>query len=305
MILNTGNRTDIPAFFSDWFFNRLHAGYVDVLNTHGGGYWRYEINPSVVDVIAFCSKNPKPMLDHTQEMQYLLSTYKTFWYMTITPYSTDIEPNVPDINEAINTFKRLSDLVGKNVVGWRYDPIVFGNGWNFAWHIKAFSDIAKALSGYTDRVVISFLDNYEKVKRNAPSISRPGDLKQELIVKEFCHIASMYGMQLHVCHDKNPKFETFGANVDGCATIDVIAKATGLNLNKKGSFKVRGCKCALNADIGQYNTCLHGCTYCYANCDHEAARRLYGQHDPNSSCIIGHVGPNDTITKVNQTSWAD
>lgn len=307
MILNTGNKTDIPAFFSQWFFNRLHAGYVDVLNPYANGtksYWRYEINPDVVDVITFCSKNPKSMLDNTKEMQNLLSTYKTMWYMTITPYGKDIEPNVPDLNEAVATFKILSNMVGIDAVGWRCDPILFGNGWNMTWHIKAFSDIAAALSGYTKRVVISFLNTYKKVSKNAPFASRPSDSVQSIMVKEFVHIASQYGMQLYVCHDTNPHFETFGANVTGCASIDVISEATGLTLKDKSKNKARsGCACVLNSDIGQYNTCLHGCAYCYANYDHNAAAEAYKLHDVNSSCLIGTVGPEDIVIPAHQESW--
>lgn len=305
MILNTGNRTDIPAFFSEWFFNRIKAGYVDVKNPYSNNaYWRYDINPSVVDVIVFCSKNPRPMLSKTAEMQHLLSTYKTFWYMSITPYGLDIEPNVPDINTSVQTFIQLANTVGKNAVGWRYDPILFGNGWDINWHLKAFEDIAKCLNGYTDKVVISFVDMYQKINKNAPFVIRPDDATQEVLVQEFVKIANRYRMQLYVCHDTNPKFATFGANASGCATIDVINTATGLNLKNKNKTKAReGCSCVLNSDIGQYNTCLHRCAYCYANYDHDVAIDNYRQHDVNSSCLVGHVQPTDAIQHIKQVSW--
>jgi hypothetical protein len=305
MILNTGNRTDIPAFFSEWFFNRLDAGFVDVKNPYAEhSYWRYQINPQVVDVIVFCSKNPKPMLSKRVEMDKMLFSYKTFWYMSITPYGLDIEPNVPDITSSINTFKQLSNTIGKNAVGWRYDPILFGNGWDVSWHLKAFDDIAKCLSGYTDKVVISFLDMYQKIGKNAPFAMRPDDASQEFIVQEFVKIANSYGMELYVCHDSNPKFAALGANTNGCATINIINKETGLALKNKNKSKTRtGCNCVLNSDIGQYNTCLHRCAYCYANYDHNIAVNNYKCHDAQSSCIIGHVQPTDTIQQMKQISW--
>lgn len=305
MILNVGSRTDIPAFFSEWFFNRMKDGYVDVKNPYSDNvYWRYQINPQVIDAIGFCSKNPKPMLDKITEMKNLLQTYKTFWYMTITPYGQDIEPNVPDISTSISTFIQLSNTIGKKAVGWRYDPILFGNGWDTQWHIKAFSDIAKCLSGYTDKVVISFVNIYQKVIKNAPFAIRPDDMSQENIVKEFVNIARRYGMQLYVCHDKNPNFTTYGADVSGCTTIDVINAATGLNLKNKSKANAReGCACILSADIGQYNTCLHRCAYCYANYDHDIAVDNYKQHNVNSSCLIGHVLATDTVQQIKQASW--
>lgn len=305
MILNAADRTDIPAFFSDWFFNRLHAGYVDVKNPYAENtYWRYVINPQLVDAIGFCSKNPKPMLNNINEMNYLMNTYKTFWYMSITPYGRDIEPCVPDLNEQISTFMLLSNTVGVNAVTWRYDPILFGNGWDVKWHLKAFSDIAQCLCGYTHRVVISFVNMYQKLSHNAPFAIRPDDASQEIIVKEFVNIAKANGMELYVCHDKNPNFTSYGANTTGCATIDVINKATGLKLKPKNKLKARnGCNCILNADIGEYNTCLHRCAYCYANYNHDLALSNYSKHDVNSSCIIGHVSPTDTIKQVKQSSW--
>ena len=305
MIINTGNRTDIPAFFSKWFFNRLHAGFVDVKNPYANNqYWRYLLNPNVVDVIAFCSKNPKPMLDDTNEMNYLLSTYKTFWYMTITPYSTDIEKKVPDIKTSIETFKTLSNMVGKNVVGWRYDPILFGNGWNIQWHLKAFTDIAAELKGYTNRVVISFLDNYQKVAKNAAFAVRPDNNAQSKLVKELVQIANANNMELYVCHDENKLFASYGANVTGCASLKMIENATGLTLKPRKKQNARnGCNCILNADIGMYNTCLHECVYCYANVNHKEAKHSYLFHDVNSSCIIGQVTAEDEIKQMKQESW--
>ena len=128
MIINTGQRTDIPAFYAEWFANRLKEGFVCVRNPYNPNQVsRYRLDPSVVDVIGFCTKNPAPMFPHMD----LLKDYGQYWFVTITPYGRDIEPNVPDKHRLLDDFKRLSDLVGLNSIGWRYDPIFIsedGNG---------------------------------------------------------------------------------------------------------------------------------------------------------------------------------
>lgn len=304
MIINASNRTDIPAFFSEWFFNRLDTGYVDVLNPYGEdrSFHRYQLDPSVVDAIVFTTKNPKPMLDDNRFIPMLMK-YPTLFYVTVTPYNVDIEPNVPSLSESLETFARLSDTVGNNRVILRYDPILFGNGWNQKWHVKAFTDIVTYLTGYTHRVVISFVDMYAKTRTNMPFAIRPDQKMQELIVQEFADIAKTRNMELYVCHDNNPNFAKY-ANMTGCASIDVINEATGLRLKNKSKANARGgCDCILNADIGQYDTCRHGCLYCYACKDHTKANDLFTMHDPMSSCLIGHVTMTDKIISVKQESW--
>ena len=120
MILNTGSRTDIPAFYSEWFRNRLREGFGMARNPFAPEQvTRWRIDPAVVDLIVFCTKNPGPMLPHMEE----LSQFLQFWYVTITPYGKEIEPGVPDKKQILQSFRTLSDLVGKRCVGWRYDPI--------------------------------------------------------------------------------------------------------------------------------------------------------------------------------------
>ena len=120
MILNTGNRTDIPAFFSDWFFNRIQEGFVCVRNPYfPHQVTKYILDPQVIDIICFCTKNPKPMLSRLD----LIKDYKQFWFVTITPYNQTIEPYVPNKNEIIRSFIELSKKIGSRCIGWRYDPI--------------------------------------------------------------------------------------------------------------------------------------------------------------------------------------
>ena len=165
MILQTGMRTDIPAFYSRWFLNRLREGFVLVRNPYDPqSVTRYRLDPSVVDLIGFCSKNPAPMLPHLETLR----DYGQYWFVTITPYGRDLEPHVPGKEMVMEDFKRLSDAVGPDSVGWRYDPILVNEQYPVERHIRDFEHMAKTLSGYTESCVISFLDLYEKVKRNFP-----------------------------------------------------------------------------------------------------------------------------------------
>lgn len=165
MIINTGMRTDVPAFYSEWLMNRLRAGFVLVRNPYRPELvTRYELNPDVVDCIAFCTKNPAPVLKYLDE----LKIFHQYWFVTITPYGKDIEPNVPPKEDVMRDFIALSKAVGINCVGWRYDPIFIDNIYTLERHIADFEQMCKMLSGYTKVCVISFIDLYEKVKRNFP-----------------------------------------------------------------------------------------------------------------------------------------
>ena len=165
MIINTGMRTDIPAFYSQWLMNRIRAGFVLVRNPYCyEQITRYELNPNVVDCIAFCTKNPEPMLKYLDE----LKAYNQYWFVTITPYGKEVEPNVPPKERVMQDFIKLSENLGINCVGWRYDPIFVDNTYTVERHIADFEHMCRTLSGYTKVCVISFIDLYEKVKRNFP-----------------------------------------------------------------------------------------------------------------------------------------
>ena len=167
MIIQTGMRTDIPAFYSKWFLNRLNEGFVLVRNPYNPGQvTRYSLSPEVVDLIAFCTKNPGPRLDSMDA----LKAYGQYWFVTITPYAQDIEPNVPDKEIVMDDFIRLSNIVGVDSVGWRYDPILVDEKHSVEWHISEFEHMAKKLAGFTKTCVISFIDIYKKVERKTGKI---------------------------------------------------------------------------------------------------------------------------------------
>ena len=302
MIINTGQRTDIPAFYSEWFANRLKEGFVCVRNPYNPNQVsRYRLDPSVVDVIGFCTKNPEPMFKYMD----LLKEYGQYWFVTITPYGKDIEPNVPDKHRLLDDFKTLSDIVGVNSVGWRYDPVFISERYTEEYHISAFEQIASALEGYTKTVVISFLDIYPKVKRNFPEGKELTREQRLRLGKAFIRIASDHGMTLKPCAE-GTELSIYGADCSGCMRISDYEKAIGKKLaapKRKGARAE--CACYLACDIGEYNTCKHLCKYCYANAEPQTVLAQSRLHDPLSPFLTGNYRKEDKIHDVPQDSWID
>ena len=264
MIINTGMRTDIPAFYSTWLLNRIKEGFVYVRNPYyRNQVTKYELNPEVVDCLAFCTKNPHPLIQHLTE----LDNYKQFWFVTITPYGKDIEPNVPDKKKVIEDFKRLSEHLGKNSVALRYDPILINEKFDVEMHIKCFERLLSQLRGYTHDCTISFLDLYEKVKRNAPDLRPPRKEEQIEIAKAFAKIGKENDIVIHACCEKE-YLEDYGLDITGCMSKEIVEKAIQNKLEApKNNSKRKECNCLMGNDIGEYNTCMHLCKYCYANSD--------------------------------------
>lgn len=302
MIINTGQRTDIPAFYAEWFANRLKEGFVCVRNPYNPNQVsRYRLDPSVVDVIGFCTKNPAPMFPYID----LLKGYGQYWFVSITPYGRDIEPNMPDKHRLLNDFKKLSEKIGINSVGWRYDPIFFSERYTTEYHIRAFKQIASTLGGYTKTVVISFIDLYPKVKRNFPETREVTREQRLTLGKAFIEIASAHGMTIKPCAEGD-ELATYGADCSGCMRISDYEKAIGKRLDAPKRKGARAeCACYLSCDIGAYNTCKHLCRYCYANAESSKVLAQSRLHDPASPFLIGNYKDGDVIHDVPQKSWID
>ena len=302
MIINTGQRTDIPAFYPKWLANRLIEGIVCVRNPFNPEQVsRYKLSPETVDVIGFCSKNPAPFFQYMD----LLKGYGQYWFVTITPYGRDIEPAVPDKHKILSDFKVLSKMVGINCIGWRYDPILINDRYTIQYHIKAFEQMASALQGYTQTVVISFIDLYEKVKRNFPQARTVSMEDQIFLGKELIKIATSHDMVVKPCGEGQFLSE-YGADCSGCMTISTYEKAIGKKLLLPKRKPARSeCACYLSGDIGAYDSCGHLCRYCYANNDIDAVKRNMKLHDPNSHFLIGDYKENDVIHDVEMKSYID
>jgi hypothetical protein len=302
MIINTGQRTDIPAFYSQWLSNRLKAGYVLVRNPFDPvQVTRYRLDPEVVDILAFCTKNPAPMFPHME----VLTPYRQFWFVTITPYGRDIEGNVPDKTIVLDAFRRLSAMVGRKALIWRYDPILLTQKYSIDFHLDSFRRMAQVLEGSTDQVVISFLDMYEKTRRNFPEGRALVKEERLQLGKSIADIGRQHGMVVRSCFE-GTELAPFGVDVSGCMTKELLEAALDIRISAPHQNPVRpGCDCLMGNDIGAYNTCQHFCRYCYANYDRSTVHQNAVQHDPDSPLLIGHLQPEDRIHEARQKSWID
>lgn len=302
MIINTGMRTDIPAFYSEWLLNRIEEGFVYVRNPYyKHKVTKYSLNPSVVDCLAFCTKNPHPLISHLDE----LKKYKQFWFVTITPYGKEIEPNVPDKKQVIRDFKSLSNHLGKNAVALRYDPILINDKFDVAMHIRCFEKLLRELKGYTESCTISFLDMYENVKRNALDLRPPSEDEQIEIVKAFSEIGRESNITIHACCEKE-YLKDYGIDITGCMSKEIVERAIGSKLNPpKNNSKRTMCNCLMGNDIGAYNSCMHLCKYCYANVNQGIVKQNIEKHNPKSPFVIGEQEPGDEIITAKQKSWLD
>lgn len=227
MILQTGMRTDIPAFYSTWFINRIKAGYVLVRNPYNPlSVTRYEINPDVVDLIAFCTKNPAPMFEHMD----MIKPYGQYWFVTITPYGKEIELNVPDKMQVLANFKTLSKIVGVDSVGWRYDPIFINDKYSIDFHIETFEQMARELSGYTKTCIISFIDLYKKVIINFPQARMVTKEERLKIGKAFAEIGRQYDITIKACAEGD-ELVPYGVDCNGCLTQKVYETALHTKLD--------------------------------------------------------------------------
>ena len=302
MIINTGQRTDIPAFYSEWFANRLKEGFVCVRNPYNPRQVsRYRLDPAVVDCIGFCTKNPEPMFRYMD----LLKGYGQYWFVTITPYGRDIEPNVKDKHKLLDDFRRLSETVGIDSVGWRYDPIFIDSTYTLQRHISDFEQMCRTLSGHTNVCVISFIDLYEKVKRNFPQVRTVTIQERITIGKTFAEIGKRYGITIKACAE-GTDLAPYGVDCAGCMTQQTFETAIGCNLTipKKKPQRAE-CASVLGTDIGAYDTCGHLCRYCYANYNHANVRRNMKLHDPESPFLVGNLQEGEIIHQASQESWED
>lgn len=301
MILNTGSRTDIPAYYSEWFYNRIREGYVLARNPYyPEQVLKYRLDPAVVDILSFCTKNPGPMLEGLKEIE----GFQQFWFVTITPYGREIEPNVPPKETVLESFRRLSDMVGIHSISWRYDPIFITEKYSLEFHIEVFEKMAEKLKGYTDHCVISFIDLYEKTKKNFPGVREVTKGEREQIAEAFVKTGEKYGIAIRSCCEGND-LKKYGVDVQGCMTKAVFEKSLGCSLEIPGGKKParQECNCLLGNDIGMYNTCGHACVYCYANYDQVTVQKNRQLHNPASPFLIGDYREGDVIREAKQETY--
>ena len=316
MILSVSRRTDIPAYYSDWFYNRIKEGFVLVRNPFNPGQLsRINLSPDVVDCIVFWTKNPAPMLERLEE----LKDYNYYFQFTLTGYGRDVETNLPDKREVLlPTFQKLAEVIGPERVVWRYDPILFSERYTPEYHLKAFSKIAEALNGYTKRCVVSFLDMYPKIKKNMDSLgvvmplewayepmtngtSGMGKAAQEFTLQDFAgelaKIARKNNMDIFSCAEKI-ELKNCGISHSSCIDKALVEEVIGCRIDVKKDKNQRSeCGCVESIEVGTYNTCRNGCKYCYANHSPVSVEKNYAAYDPVSPILCGKITREDKVTE--------
>lgn len=295
MIISASRRTDIPSYFSEWFFNRINEGFVYVrnpMNIHQIS--NISLAPEVVDGIVFWTKNPTPFIPKI----HMLDNYTYYFQFTLNSYGRDIETNIPSKKECIiPTFQQLSRLIGKERIVWRYDPIFLNDKYTLDYHIKYFELLANKLSGYTDKCTISFLDIYRNTQRNiAPfGIICPSKDQIEEIVGKFSDISQKYGFNIDTCAEKI-NLENFGIQHAKCIDKKRFERIGDFKLDiEKDKSQRPECGCFSSIDIGAYNTCKNGCVYCYANFNKYIVSKNFALHNPQSPLLFGNVSDDDKI----------
>lgn len=192
MIINTGGRTDTVQYYSEWLLKRFSEGYVLSRNPlFPNKVTRYELTTDKVDCVVFCSKNYKPILPRLHE---ITDKFNTYFHYTITAYGKDIEPGVPDIDESMDTLIQLSEIVGKQRIAWRYDPVLLTENYTINRHFETFEHMAKKLSPYIDRCIFSFVEMYKKLETNMPELMMMSENDMDILAKGLGEIAEKYGI---------------------------------------------------------------------------------------------------------------
>ncbi|MBO8128537.1 MAG: DUF1848 domain-containing protein [Peptococcaceae bacterium] len=304
MIISASRRTDIPAFYSEWFINRVKEGFCVTVNPFNRKQKKLvSLRPEDVTAIVFWSKNPAPLMKYLDYLDAM--GYRYYFGFTLNNYPSELEPNVPEVKTRINTFKRLSQRLGKKRVIWRYDPIVLSNKTPIDFHIGNFEFLTKELKDYTCKCVFSFLELYPKVQKRINKMHKEygfavQDIRSEKhkqilksLVMQFKSIADSYGLDLRSCAEKMD-LTPYGIKPNSCIDGNLINEMPGTNVPfKKDRNQRRECLCIESIDIGMYNTCLNQCVYCYANYSAKTAEANNRAHDKFSPVLIGNLNDID------------
>lgn len=290
MIISASFRTDIPAFYGEWFMNRVSAGYCLVRNPYDGRFHRISLERRHVDGFFFWTKNIGPFLPRLRVLDE--QGYPFVVHHTITGYPKELQPTVVGAERAVEHLRSVAADYGGRTAVWRYDPILLTDMTDWDFHRANFARLAQALSGITDEVVVSYAEMYRKTERHLEQAAarhgfhwfNPSAGEKREFLTELSQIARTHEMHFSLCAQR----QYLGPGINDACCIDVgrLADVSGIRLAEvKPGHRGRQCGCNQSRDIGAYDTCAHGCVYCYAVNEPPEARRFQRQHDPCSESL--------------------
>ncbi len=290
-VVSASRRTDIPAFHAAWFKNRVRAGTVKVVSPFGAKVFDVSLAPEDVVAIVFWTKNPAPLLPHLNELSERGHCF-TFLY-TINNYPPLLEPRVPLVGHTLKVVEQMAKRFPSSVMRWRYDTIVLTETLNPEWHARNFAELCRLLAPYTSECIFSFCDYYRKTTRNmelhVPDHRRPDESQSLLMARDLAQIAAERGISLASCaHDFLVSGRVRKARcIDPeflARVVDSPARKTALEGLRTAPTR-KDCACAASKDIGAYDTCAHGCAYCYANNNVALAGKNLRSLTPDAECL--------------------
>lgn len=308
-IISVSRRTDIPAFYGDWFMHRLNEGFAGLVHPSAPNKYIIPLRPKNVICFVFWSKNFSPFIENLKIIDEL--GYKFYFNYTITALPSVFEKNV-EKQSAIEALKHLSRIYSPQHINWRFDPIVLSNTYDRNFYISAFEELASEFEGYVERCYFSFVVEYSKVKRNFEELERTTGLKIANYGKDFkvelandlAAIAERYGIRMFSCcgdylvNDNIHKAHCIDGNI-----IESLFFPNGLQYKENPTRKE--CGCTESTDIGTYDTCPHGCVYCYANTNKQQARRAFKNHDKESAFLGYRKSQSDRWLAEIPNNWTE
>ena len=292
MIISASRRTDIPAFYAEWFVRRVRAGYCEVPNPmNPRQVARVSLLPEEVDAIVFWTRSPRAMLPRLAELDVRKLRY--YFQFTVCGYGPPIEVRNPPTPTAIDTFRRLASRLGSDQVIWRYDPLVFSETTTVDFHLRNFESIATSLKGYTHRCVLSIWDNYRKLASRLEGLTshgvhlrQPAQAEIATLIPRLAEVCTGHGMEIVSCAEE-VDLVPYGVKRGKCIDDELIQRLFGIDVcHKKDGAQRPACGCVQSRDIGIYNSCLFGCAYCYATSSFTAAAANHRRHDPDAAALI-------------------
>ncbi len=297
MIVSASRRTDIPAFYAQWFINRIRAGHCTVPNPFNRKQVSHVLlHPGNVDIIVFWTRNPQSLVPYLKELDQ--HGYRYYFQYTVMDNPRLIDAMTPSLSSSLKMFKKLSDLVGPERVIWRYDPVIISNITNIEFHTNTYKNIAESLRNYTQRSVISILDIYPKLKKRLTALKESGveivDYNEKIdkcfdeLICTLAGVAEQNKMEIVSCAE-DPDLTKYNIQPGKCIDDNYIKRVFGIDVShKKDPFQREACGCVVSRDIGVYDTCLSGCQYCYATSSFEKAEALYKDHNPESTSMVDY-----------------